>query len=86
MKSFLLDAGGKPAFSTTGSKGDDSAELGFSRLPLLTPYTHTHKNFKNNSMPDNRRTNKTHLNFGVTTPSSKNSRDATDFLYTQISF
>lgn len=73
----------KPSLFKSQQQGNCSAELGLSRLPLLTPYTHTHKNFKNSYMPENRHTNKTYLNFGVTTLSSKNSRDATDFhIYT----
>lgn len=69
----------KSSLFNSQQQGDCSAELGLSRLLLLTPYIHTHKNFKNSYMPDNRHTNKTYLNFEVTTPSSKSSRDATDF-------
>jgi len=42
-----------------------SAELGFSGLPLLTPFMYTHRNFKNNCAPDNGHTSKMHLNFGL---------------------
>lgn len=69
----------KTSLFNNWQQGDYSAELGFSRLPLLTPYIHTHKNFKNNYMPDNRHTNKTYPNSGVTTLLPKNSKDATDF-------